>query len=358
MKINQSDESSEINISVNFRTYIKIAVLTIITLLIIAAIHKSIHALELILAAFFLAVALNSPVQWISNKIPGRKKGSRAIATSISYLIVIIILSSFISYISPPLIKQTQNLISTAPTLINDVHNTRNPIGGFIRKYNLEKQVSAFSTQLENRLQNSTSSAFSTISNFSSSLFSTITVLVITFMMLVESPKWLKLVKRLVPNQNTNKLESLANQMYGVVRGFVNGQVILALLAAILILPALLILHIGYPAALFFIIFICGLIPMVGHTIGAIIVTIVALFHSTSAAIIILIYYILYQQIENYLIQPKIQANTTNLSPLLVFIALIIGLSFDGILGGLVAIPIAGCCKVLIIDFLQSRKIL
>ncbi len=358
MKFFKTEDNSKVEITISYSTYIKLAVITITTLALIVAIRKSSHALLLIFISFFLALALNAPVHWVSNLIPGRKKGSRAIATTVSYLLVVIVLGGFILYISPPLIKQTQSLISSAPSLINDVHNSRNPIGGFIRKYNLEKQVNTFSNQLQNRLQNSTGSAFSTVSHFSSSLFSLVTVLVITFMMLVESPRWLNLIRKLIPDNKAGTLESLAFRMYGVIRGFVNGQVILALLAAILILPMLLILHIGYPAALFFVIFICGLIPMVGHTIGAIIITIVALFHSPGAALIILIYYILYQQIENYLIQPKIQANTTNLSPLLVFLALVIGLSFDGLLGGLVAIPIAGCIKILVTDFLKNRNIL
>jgi predicted PurR-regulated permease PerM len=84
----------------------------------------------------------------------------------------------------------------------------------------------------------------------------------------------------------------------------------------------------------------------------------VALFHSTTSAIVILAYYILYQQIENYLVQPRIQANTTNMSPLLVFIALVIGVSFGGILGGLVAIPVAGCIRIAILEYLRSQKII
>jgi predicted PurR-regulated permease PerM len=152
--------------------------------------------------------------------------------------------------------------------------------------------------------------------------------------------------------------ERLGNDMYQVIKGYVNGQVFLAALASVMILPAVLLLHIGYPAALLVIIFICGLIPMVGHTIGAIIVTIVALFHSTSSAIIILAYYILYQQIENYLIQPRIQANTTNMSPLLVFMSVVIGVNFGGLFGGLVAIPVGGCIRIAALEYLHSRKII
>src|SRR4029079_13482395 len=99
-------------------------------------------------------------------------------------------------------------------------------------------------------------------------------------------------------------------------------------------------------------------IPLVGHTLGAIIVSLVALFHSPWSAVLVLGYYILYQQIENYIIQPRIQANSTNMSPLLVFCSVIIGVSFGGLLGGLVAIPVAGCVRICVLDYLRAKKII
>jgi predicted PurR-regulated permease PerM len=146
--------------------------------------------------------------------------------------------------------------------------------------------------------------------------------------------------------------------MYRVVKGYVNGQVVLALLAAFMILPVLLITGVSYPAALVVVVFVCGLIPLVGHTIGAVIVSTVALFHSPWSALIVLGYYILYQQIENYIVQPRVQANSTNMSPLLVFMSVIVGVSFGGLLGGLVAIPVAGCIRIVLLDYLQAKKII
>jgi predicted PurR-regulated permease PerM len=146
--------------------------------------------------------------------------------------------------------------------------------------------------------------------------------------------------------------------MYRVVKGYVNGQVTLAALAAVIIFPALIILDISYPIALFVIVFICALIPMIGNTIGAGIVTLVALTQSPSAALFVLAYYIIYQQIENIFIQPRIQANSTNMSPLLVFASVVIGISFGGILGGLVAIPVAGCIRISVLEYLRSRNLI
>jgi len=180
----------------------------------------------------------------------------------------------------------------------------------------------------------------------------------LTFMMLIEGPRWIRLFEDMVPDEHHPRLRRLSADMYRVVKGYVNGQVMLAAIAAVLLLPAMFILGISYPIALMVVVFVCGLIPLVGHTIGAVIVTTVALFHSPLAAIIILAYYILYQQIENYIIQPRIQANSTNMSPLLVFASVIVGVNFGGLFGGLVAIPVAGCARILVIDILKRKHIL
>jgi predicted PurR-regulated permease PerM len=145
--------------------------------------------------------------------------------------------------------------------------------------------------------------------------------------------------------------------MYRAVKGYVNGQVVLAAVAALIILPGLLIFHVSYPITLMAVIFICALIPVIGHAIAITIVTLVALFHSPFSAIGIFVYYLLYQQIEAYLIQPRLQANTTKLSPLFVFLALVIGVNFGGLLGGLVAIPIMACVRVAVIDYLSTKHL-
>jgi predicted PurR-regulated permease PerM len=166
------------------------------------------------------------------------------------------------------------------------------------------------------------------------------------------------IMRRLTPDDQERHVEDLLAQMYKVITGFVNGQVILASAAAVLILVPLLLFNVSYPLALMVVVFVCGLIPMVGHIIGATIVSTVALFTSPVSAVGVLVYYVVYQQIENYAIQPKVQANSTNMSPLLVFSSVIIGVSFNGLLGGLVAIPIAGCLRILVLDYLEARNLL
>lgn len=348
----------EVSLTISTESFARLAVMVILTIVLLLAVQKAAHALLLVFAAFFLALALNQPVSWISRRLPGRMRGNRTAATATSFIIVILFLGSFLASVVPPLVKQSQSFVSAVPTLIKDYRGQNSPIGKIIRTYHLEKQVDSISSQFSGRLKNIGGTAFNTIQAIGTSVFSMLTILVLAFMMLGEGPGWLRFTKQLIPDKHHEMADRMGVDMYKVIKGYVNGQVTLAALAAVLILPALLILHISYPIALMVLIFICGLIPMVGHTIGAILVTLVALFHSTSSAAIILIYYILYQQTENYLIQPRVQANSTNMSPLLVFMSVVIGVSFGGLFGGLVAIPVAGCLRIITLEYLRLHHII
>ncbi len=351
-------KQNQMEITVSNRTVVRVVALVLFSVLLLTGLRKASHALTLIFIAFFLTLALNAPVQWLGQRIPGRKRGSRTLATTLSFLVIIGLLIGFLVSIVPPIVRQTDNFIHQAPQLVEDVRNQDSSVGQFVRKYKLEDQINKFSGQLSERLQNLSSSAVSTFTRVTSSIFSMLTVLVFTFMMLIEGPRWIEFAKRLIPDDKEPIVSKLASDMYRVVRGYVNGQVLLATLASIMIVIPLIILNVSYPIALMFIIFICGLIPLVGHPIGAIIVSTVALFHSPGAAIVVLAYYILYQQIENYVIQPRLQASHTDMSPLLVFSAVIIGVNFDGLLGGLVAIPLAACLRILLLDYLNRKKLL
>jgi predicted PurR-regulated permease PerM len=351
-------DTGEIEFTVSNRTIFRIIAAAILAVVFFAAIKHSIHTLTLIGAAIFLSLALNAPVHWLADNLPGRVKGNRSFATGLSIIIVLVLLGAFLWVIVPPLVNQTNKFVRQVPSLVEQVHDQNSSAGKFIRDHNLQSQIDKLSHQLSGKIDNIGGTAFSTVSHIGSSLFAVLTVTVLTVMMLAEGPRWRRIFEQLIPGRHTNRTQRLARDMHRVIQGYVNGQVLLAAIASVLIVPMLFILHISNPLALMVIIFICGLIPMVGHTIGAIIVTSVALFHSVTSAVIILAYYILYQQIENYVVQPRIQANATNMSALLVFISVIVGANFGGLLGALVAIPVVGCIRVAVLDYLESRNIL
>ncbi|MFS8118504.1 MAG: AI-2E family transporter, partial [Microcoleus sp.] len=143
---------------------------------------------------------------------------------------------------------------------------------------------------------------------------------------------------------------------------YVNGQIFIAGIASTAALSVLLILswvfqlsfNLALPLAV--IVFLCGMIPMIGATLSAIIVTLVLLFSSVTAAVIFLIYFIIYQQIENNFISPTIQARSVELSALGILSAILIGVTLFGLLGGIIAIPVAGCLRVLLIHYLEHAR--
>lgn len=359
--INRSaqEDVPEIALTITNRTLFRVIIVIIITLALVAAVLRVTHALLLLLVAFSLAVALNAPVAKVAKVLPGKRKGSRSIATTVSFLIVIILIGGFAAYVVPPLVHQTEKFISAAPSLVNSAKSQNSSLGHFIRSHQLQNAINNLSGQISHRLRGISGKAFNSLAQVASSIFSVLAILVLTFMMLVEGPKWLKVSKDiLIPDKKSAMVERVARDMYEVVRGYVNGQVFLALVAAVSLAPALILLHISYPIALMVVVFLAGLIPMIGHTIGAVIVSVVALFHSVTAALIVLLYYIFYMQLENYLLQPRIQASSTNMSPLLVFASIIIGVNFAGLFGGLVAIPVAACIKVILLEYLTQKKML
>ncbi|HSX16471.1 MAG TPA: AI-2E family transporter [Patescibacteria group bacterium] len=354
----RKSKTATVDLNIPTRVVVRVVALVILAFIALAALKQAQHAVVLIFTSFFLALALNGPVHWIAQRMPGKRRGSRAAGTAISFLVVILLLAGFLLSVVPPLVRQTTTFISNAPQLIEQAQSSDSTVGRYITKYHLQDQVSKVSTQVKDRLGDIGGTAVTSVTKFASSVFTVLTILVLTFMMLIEGPRWIRFFRDLIPDEHHDRADRLARDMYHVVKGYVNGQVVLAVIAACMLLPGLLLLHISYPAALIVVVFVCGLIPLVGHTIGAVIVTTVALFHSPWSAIIILGYYILYQQIENYIIQPRIQANSTNMSPLLVFASVIIGVSFGGLFGGLVAIPLMGCIRIALLDYLRSRRII
>src|SRR5579884_953277 len=137
----QSNEKhkKEIAVTVSTESFLRLAGLTLTIVILFIAVRKAEHAIILILTGAFLALALNAPVYWLSRRLPGKSRGSRALATTISFLIVIILIGAFFASIVPPLVRQTESLVNAAPHLIRDIHNQNNGVGHVIRHYRLEK---------------------------------------------------------------------------------------------------------------------------------------------------------------------------------------------------------------------------
>jgi predicted PurR-regulated permease PerM len=318
------------------------------------------HPLTLIFVSFFLSLALNPAVSKVSRAL---KSKSRTRATLIAYVAVITVLIGFFSVIIPPLARQTTDFVSDVPSTLRELEDDQGSVGEFVRRYKLQEQIVEFANNWSSDFGNVSDQAVTTANRVVSNLVSIITVLILTFMMLVEGPTWLKAFWSLYPIKKRTHGKMIAHKMYKVVTGFVNGQMLVAALGAIFAVVALLILTTIFDVegvnilAFGGIVFLFSLIPTIGVIISTAVVVLFSLFASVPLAIAMLIYFIIYQQIENATIQPMIQSRANELTPLIVFVAVILGIGFGGILGGIVAIPIAGCVKVLFDDYVERGKL-
>lgn len=354
----------KVNVDIDSRTFARLGIISFFFIVAIFLIVKAKQPLTLIGVSVFLALALNPPVSYLAHKLPGR---SRVGATALAYLFVITLLSGLLFLVIPPVVEQSSKFASTVPHLIDDVGSQRHLIDDFVQRYGLEEQ---FNSSLENAKIQASAVAddlgkllVNSVTTLFNGALTLVILLVLTFLMLIEGPMWMNKIWGLYQDPNRlNRHRNIVQKMYRVVVGYVNGQMLVALIAAACTLVAILILSIGFnlPANLALplasIIFLTGLVPMVGATIGAVIVTLVLLLNSPTAAVIFLIYFFVYQQVENNFISPTIQSKKVELSALAVLSAILIGVSLFGFLGGIISIPIAGCVRVLLVDYLEHAE--
>lgn len=354
-----ADQDKRITVNITTRTLVKVVLVIVVTVLLFNFFSSIKHPLTLIFISFFLALALNPAVSGITKRLKSR---SRVRGTAVAYMLVITFLVAFFSLTIPPLVSQTREFIAQVPQTVADFETQDSAIAQLVRNYDLNEKIEDAANDFSNRLGDFKEPIIDTGKRIGGTFISTLAVLVMTFMMLIEGPMWFNRILSLFPANKHERRKKLANDMYNTVTGFVNGQLILVTIGGFFTLITLLIastlLDVSINAvALAGIVVVLGLIPMIGVPIAAAIVILMSLFSSATLALVMLIFFIVYQQLENVTLQPYIQSKQSQLTPLTVFVAALIGIGFGGILGAIVAIPVAGCAKILIEDYIARKKI-
>ncbi len=355
----------KVRIEIDTRTFVRFWLVVIGFAFAILALYSARTALIIIGTALFLALALNGPVSKLSRRLPDR---SRTLSTAIAFSVVVALLAVVVFLVVPPIIQQTSKFIESAPTLVQTVSEQWRGLGNIIDKYHVQPQVdqavAAIQADSSRWAANLGKNFISGIGSAFSLFAATLLVLVLTFLMLAEGPTWLRRIWGLYRDQD--RMEShkkLVNRMHAVVSGYVTGQLTVSgigSLCAGLMVFILSFFFTEVPTNLALptiaITFMFSLIPMFGATIAGVVVSLLLLFNSVPAGIIFAIYFMLYQQIENNFISPTIQSKRIELTPLAVLIAVTIGLYVFGVAGGIISIPIAGCIKVLVEDYLERSR--
>jgi predicted PurR-regulated permease PerM len=306
----------------------------------------------LIIVSIFLAAGLNPAVMFFQNR--GLKRGA---AVGAVMACVLIFVAAFIAIAVPPLLDQGNQLIDNAPQLIRDLNNN-----AFINDLNVKYGViDSLQTKVDSIIKDGqfAITAFGGVIGVGkavvSGLVSTITILILTLYFLASLPQVVEIGLKFVPASRRSRVSKLVNAIISRVGSFVGGQAIIAALAAIFILMMGLIIGMPYAGPLAVIVLVCGFIPLVGHFIGMTIVTLVSLTASLSIAAIALASYIIYVQIENYVITPRIMKRSLSIPGLVTIIAALLGTSLLGLIGGLLAVPIAAAVLLILDEVVFPR---
>ncbi|ASY24158.1 permease [Candidatus Nanopelagicus abundans] len=306
----------------------------------------------LIIISLFLAAGLNPAVLFFQNR--GLKRGASVGAVM---GLVLLFVAAFISIAASPLIDQGNQLVNNAPQLVKDLNNN-----AFINDLNNRYGViDSLQTRVDSVIKDGqfAITAFGGVIGVGkavvSGLVSTFTILVLTLYFLAALPQVVQISLRFVPATRRDRVSKLSNAIIARVGSFVGGQGIIAILAALFILIMGLIIGMPYTAPLAMVVLVCGFIPLVGHFIGMSIVTLVSLTKSPTTALVALGSYIIYVQIENYVITPKIMRKSLAIPGLVTIIAALLGTSLLGLIGGLLAVPIAAAVLLIIDEVVFPR---
>jgi predicted PurR-regulated permease PerM len=302
--------------------------------------------------AIFLAVALGPAVDFFS-----RGKVPRAAAILLVYVLILAVFAGVMALIVPPVINGATDLSRDIPSYIDDLRNN-DTIREFDNKYDITSKLQEEAQKLPNRLGDAAGALQSVAAGVFNAAFQVLTILTMTFFLLLDGKRIANFVITRFGRHREERVRGIAERIYKSTSGYVAGALTITSINGILTFTVLSILGVPFAVPLAVLMSFFGLIPLVGATIGGVIILIVTLFTDfPSATIIYGIFLIFYQQLENNVLQPFIFKRTVNVPPLAVIVAILAGSSILGVVGALVAIPIAAALQIVIKEYYSGQTL-
>ncbi|MBR3168841.1 AI-2E family transporter [Candidatus Saccharibacteria bacterium] len=356
-------------IETDTRTFVKFWSIPLIIAIVIAILYQALTGLIIIGISIFLALALKPLVRKVNDfftKHFGTEKKHQTTSAVLAYIIVVVIIGGIIAIIGPVVVTETSKFLKQAPEMIE------NNFGGWdgINNFGRSIGIADLHTEITNAVNNLSQSILNDFgNNFMASVsgiadisMKVVLVLVLTLLFLLEGPMLINMFWKSISTGEQNKKPILVAQrvlskMANVISTYVSRQMIVAVMdgcasASIVFIISLftnvsssLAIPMGMITMIFY------MIPMFGQFIGGTLVTLILASTNPLAGIIFAVIYILYAQIENNIIAPKVQGNALNLPAVFILCAIVIGMYMFGLLGAIIAIPIAGCIRVLIDEY-------
>jgi predicted PurR-regulated permease PerM len=335
------------------RTILRILAIAIGVAVVLEVIWISRHVLAWVAISLFLALALDPLVSWIER----RGRIGRGAAITVAYLLVAIVIAAVGATFVPKLVSEVNGFVQALPGYVHDLTTGRGRLGFLERKYHVVEKIRQ---QVESggakRILGLSGAALAITKSILTIIAATVTIVFLTFFMLLEGRAWVERFYGLLPEQARPRWRRVGGDIYRTSGGYVTGNLLISLIAGISITVVLLLMGVPYAVALGLLVAILDLIPLAGATLAGLVVVGISFLHSVPAGVVVLVFFVVYQQIENHFLQPVIYGRTVQLSPLVVLIAVLVGAELAGILGALAAIPVAGTIQVLVRDTLAHRR--
>ena len=334
------------------RTILSVLGITFGFLLLLYVTWLSRQVLTWIIVAIFLTLALNPAVEAFERR--GLRRG---LAAAITSLLVLGVMVGAGWLFIPTLVEEATGFADELPDYVRDVSEGRGPLGELAERYEIEQRVrEAIEGGDASSVLGLSDTALAITESVITFIVAAVTIAFLTFFMLLEGRRWMERFYGLLPEGSQEKWRGIGSEIYRTVGGYVTGNLLISVIAGVSSTIVLLILDVPYAVALGLLVAILDLIPLAGATLAAIILTAVAFLTSIPAGIIVLAFMIVYQQIENHVLQPLVYSRTVQLSPLAILVSVLIGAKIAGILGALAAIPVAGTIQVLLLAWLRGRR--
>jgi predicted PurR-regulated permease PerM len=328
---------------------VAVVVGTLVTFLLLRELSRIIAWLAV---AGFFTVVLAPAVDAVQQRLRMR----RALATSLVFFTGLIVVVGLLYLFIRPVVEQVSDFVEDLPDRVEEARDGRGPLGDIVERYDLDEYLDENEDRIQEALRNAGSPALDVARQVFTGLLAFLTILVLTFLMLLRGPQLTAGILTLIPGRHRERVRVVSADAAKAVSGYMIGNFLISLIAGLAAYAFLLIAGVPSAEVLALWVAFADLIPMVGATLGAIPAVAVAFLHSTPAGIATLIFFIVYQQFENHVLQVTVMSRTVDVNPLTVLVSVLAGIELFGFLGALLAIPVAGVIQVVVRNLYDERS--
>jgi predicted PurR-regulated permease PerM len=304
---------------------------------------KVLRVLGWIAVSAFLAVVLGPAVDVVERRL----HLARTLATLLVFLLGALLLAGLLTLMVRPLTREGSDFASKVPALVEQARSGRGPVGRLVKRYHVDEYVQRNQSQLRQALSRFSTPAIDVLRRIFTTVVALLAILVLTFLMVLQGPKLLAAWLSAVPPPQRERVRRVAADSSKAITGYVTGNLLISVIAGVTTYLTLLLLGVPFPGVVAIFVGFTDLIPLIGAALGAVAGVAVAALHSPVDGLIVLAFFIAYQQFENHVLQPMVLSRTVELSALVVLAGLLVGVEVAGFLGALLAIPVIGVGKVI-----------